>query len=249
MLELPGEVTKITSSCIKIDGKRECSYKIYGDGIEENKLDVVLPKFGRYEITNEIIDENKKFVNGFKVVKMDTLEYAYLREDDSKLLPFRYDLALDFNEYGFAMVGKDGRVSWIDKDFRYLDRDGEMSQDECDPYDFPFYGWNEVSRFSKGDIPLSRLMFEKFDQSRQVSYFGIDGKIKTFDIFDSFQKGIEFDRDGMAVADDLLLFANGNYLEFAKVMEICKQEGLKDMLNVAAKESSFENREVVYMKK
>ena len=67
-----------------------------------------------------IIDSNENFVNGFKVVKTANGEYAYIRESDNSLLPFRYDIAFDFNEFGFAIVGKDGSVSWINKDFKYL---------------------------------------------------------------------------------------------------------------------------------
>ena len=56
----------------------------------------------------EIIDNSNDFVNGFKVVQTSNGEYAYVRQSDFQLLPFRYDVASDFNEYGFAMVGKKG---------------------------------------------------------------------------------------------------------------------------------------------
>ena len=59
----------------------------------------------------DIIDDSREFVNGFKVVQTANLEYAYVREADNKLLPYRYDIATDFNEYGYAIVGKDARVS------------------------------------------------------------------------------------------------------------------------------------------
>ena len=59
-----------------------------------------------------------------------------LSEKDNILLPYRYDIATDFNEYGFAMIGKNGKVSWIDKKFNYLNIEGKIEKEGNEFNDF-----------------------------------------------------------------------------------------------------------------
>ena len=77
-------------------------------------------KYRLPEQSNCIIRSNMNFVNGFKLVEFNDNRYGYIREEDHLLMPYRYDIASDFNEFGLAIVGKNGSVSWINKNFEYL---------------------------------------------------------------------------------------------------------------------------------
>lgn len=229
------KINSIHNSCILVDrNQRNLYYEINEGKKDAIGVRVALPEFGRPKISSEIIDNSNDFMNGFKVVQTSNGEYAYIRQSDSLLLPFRYDVASDFNEYGFAMVGKEGSVSWIDTSFRYLDLNGDMVEEELSKGYAKFDGWQGISSFSKGSIPLSRVCDGRSTYVR-VSYFGIDGKFKEFyryngEIDDSFSissfgKGTIFDKNGHAMADGNMLFARGYYLSYGDLIEICEQKG------------------------
>ena len=80
------------------------------------------------------------------------------------------------------MVGKDGSVSWIDKEFRYFNAKEEKFLNEEENDSDIFNGYLSIADFSKGVTPLSRVCH--FGNNNLVSYFGIDGKIKGFYKFD-----------------------------------------------------------------
>ena len=125
MNELPKKITSIKGSRIFTqDEIVKVGYTLNEEQADETYIRVELPYYYgvylRHPKSLEIIDDSRDFVNGYKVVQTANKEYAYVREEDNKLLPYRYDIATDFNEYGYAMVGKDARVSWIDRDFRYF---------------------------------------------------------------------------------------------------------------------------------
>lgn len=182
MNKLPKEVNSLArrGSLFRYPEKscRTINY-IINDGEEtETRVQVELPVYFRPEMSEVIADDSNDFVNGFKVVKMKNGEYAYVRESNNSLLPFRYDVAFNFNEYGFAMVGKDGGVSWIDKNFNYLNLQGEMQKENTyDPYS-NFVGWQSISAFSDDEIPLSHLYYCAGIFKSIEGYFGADGKIR-----------------------------------------------------------------------
>lgn len=193
----------------------------------------------------DIIDDTRDFVNGFKVVQTANKEYAYVREEDNELLPYRYDIATDFNEYGYAMVGKDAKVSWIDREFRYFDADEEKFLDEMESNHARFNGFLSVSDFSKGETPLSRI--SRFYNNTDVSYLGIDGKYKEFfkcdgeriSESDSIKEfpgySTVFDDGGHATANDceLILLSGGYYLS---VKDLIRSAKIKDLMKIATKE-------------
>ena len=225
----------VHSSCILIRGNQRILYYEINEGKKDAiGVRVSLPEFGRPKISSEIIDNSNVFINGFKIVQTSNNEYAYIRQSDSLLLPFRYDVASDFNEYGFAMVGKDGSVSWIDTSFRYLNLQGDMIEEELEKRYAKFRGWQGVSSFSKGSIPLSRV-YDDRNTHGKVSYFGINGKFKEFyqyngeidDSFSimSFNQGTNFDENNRAIADGNMLFAKGYYSSYDDLIKICEQKG------------------------
>lgn len=229
------------SSAIVIERfKRNIHYEINRDEKDSICIPVVLPYSGRPEISTEIVDENNSFINGYKVVQTSNGEYAYIRQSDFQLLPFRYDIASDFNEYGFAMVGKNGSVSWIDTSFRYLNLEGEMIEEDFDINYAKFNGWQRVSSFSKGAIPLAQV-YDGRNAYGRVSYFGTDGKFKEFYKYDgeldesfpisNFSQGTIFDENGRAMADGNMLFARGYYVSYKDLIKICEQKGFITLIN------------------
>ena len=245
MDRLPKNFNSIIRSCaILVDkGVRHICYEI--NEKEENSANfrVQLPEYQRPKKSDEIVDSNDNFVNGFKVVKTANGEYAYVRESDNSLLPFRYDIAFDFNEFGFAIVGKDGSVSWIDKDFKYLNLQGEMVEEELDKSWAKFDGWQGISAFSKGDIPLSRV-YDGRNTYGRISYFGTDGKFKEFYKYNgeidsyfprtAFRNGSTFDEKGHAMADGNMIFAKGYYVSFKDLIKLSMEKGFIDSISADA---------------
>lgn len=239
---LPKINSIICRSAILVDRehKRNIFYEINQDEKDSMSIHVMLSSFGRPKTSTEIIDNSNDFINGFKVVQTSNGEYAFIRQSDLQLLPFRYDVASDFNEYGFAMVGKEGSVSWIDTSFRYLDLNGDMVEEELDKGYARFNGWQGISSFSEGSIPLSQV-YDGRNTYGRVSYFGIDGKFKEFyqyngeidDFFSlsSFGQGTIFDKNGHAMADGNMLFARGYYLSYIDLIEICEQKGFISVIS------------------
>lgn len=242
MDKLPKNINSIIHSCAILIDKdvRHICYEINEKEENSANIRVQLPKYSRPKKSDEIVDSNENFVNGFKVVKTANGEYGYVRESDNSLLPFRYDVAFDFNEFGFAIVGKDGSVSWIDKDFKYLNLQGEMVEEELDKNWAKFDGWQGISAFSKADIPLSRV-YDGRNRYGQISYFGTDGKFKEFyryngeiDSYDSrttFGNGSTFDEKGHAMAGGNMLFAKGYYVSFADLIKLSMENGFIDSIS------------------
>lgn len=261
MGKLPVKVNSIIAcnSIIPLytEGKRNIYYIINRDEETRTNIHVQLPEFHRPEKSDEIIDDSNNFVNGFKVVQTSNGEYAYVREADATLLPYRYDVAFDFNEYGFAIVGKEARVSWIDKDFKYFNRYGDMVEEPFTTVFYRFIGWHAISNFSKGSIPLSQV-FDLSCTENRVYYFGVDGKLRKFykydgEIYDSIQKisfreGTIFDENGHAFADDELLFAKGYYITLKDITKLCLQKGLIDSISEDA-EKCFDKETGKVLKK
>lgn len=260
MERLPRKINSIIrSSNVYSDYKyRYIYYTINEDEESQCVLRTKLPLYGRPFMSKEIIDDSHDFVNGFKVVLMATKEYAYIRQSDNKLLPFRYDVASDFNEYGFAMVGKDASTSWIDTDFKYLSFRGKMVEEDINNIFVDFNGFQGVREFSKGAIPLSKVYYFG-NRLSSISYFGIDGQLKEFCEFDGqlkrscplnrFNEGTDFDENGYANADGKILFARGYYCDFNDMLNICEQKGFLDIIRNDAEEClNIEEQELQKLK-
>lgn len=255
MIELPKEIKSIKGSVSSfVDKGTERYAYILNEGTDkEFHLTVLLPYSSRPDISFDIIDDSREFVNGFKLVQTANMEYAYVKEEDSTLLPFRYDIATDFNEYGYAMVGKDGKVSWIDKNFKYLNSKYEMVKEDSSK----FNGFLSVSDFSKGEHPLSKVCSCGYDWNMKTSYFGVDGKIKKFARYDgeiirdgdSIKKfsyySEDFNDKGYATANNdwLILLSSGYYLSAKNLIRICEEKGFLDTMN-----NKIEKQERNYIK-
>lgn len=255
MSDLPKEIKSIKGSVYSfVDKGTERYAYILNEGTDkEVRVNVLLPYYSRPNISFDIIDDSRGFVNGFKVVQLDNKEYAYVKEEGNTLLPFRYDVATDFNEYGYAMVGKDGKVSWIDKNFKYLNSKYEMVNEDSSK----FNGFLSVSDFSKGEHPLSKVCSCSSDWDKKTSYFGVDGKIIEFSRYDgeiirdrdsikNFSYYSEdFNDKGYATANNdwLILLSSGYYLYTKDLIRICEEKGFLDTIS-----SRVEKQEQDYTK-
>lgn len=159
----------------------------FDDEFMSGKVTIKAKKTNDYYGTEHdtIKESSDEFVNGFKVVRLENGKYSYVRESDNQLVPFKYDFATDFNEYGMAMVAKGGYVTWINKYFE-LSVSGLLKMYE-DRSDIPFTGWHSITEFSKGETPLSIMEFRNIKRygryvlnKSKTSAFGINGKVLKF---------------------------------------------------------------------
>ena len=251
MDKMPLKVNNITGGRAFIDRKRhtrKIGYTLNADTDEEEYITVILPENSRPFSSIKIINNNRDFVNGYKVVQTANKEYAYIREKDNTLLPFRYDIATDFNRYGYAMVGKDGNVSWIDKNFNYLNSKGEMVKESPLNEYANFDGFYRVDDFSNSDIPLSRVCYKYSDL---VSYFGTNGKLKEFYNYDGktiedfsnnqFLNGTCFYEGGYATTDNRILLSKGYSIYTKDLISICDGKGFFNTIskNIEKQEKSY----------
>ena len=213
-------------------------------------ITAVVPRYHRPKRSDEIVDQNEKFVNGYKVVVTENGEYAYVREIDNTLLPYRYDVAFDFNKHGFAIVGKDGDVSWINTEFKYLNRKGQMVEEELDNEYAKFKGWSEVRPFSVGTVPLARLYDGRDNFGAHVSYLNTKGELQKFYVYDGklSKKNYcddfvddwddktlaTFDKKGIAYTKDGILFAEGIYLSKNSLVQIVFDSGFMNNIREEA---------------
>jgi len=218
--------------------------------IEEIKIK--LPRTSEPNESNKIINKNNKFINGYKVVKVASGEYSYIDEANELLVPYRYDIAFDFNEYGYAIVCKDGNVTWINKNFHYLDSNGLFVKDTPNSNWQSSDVWQRVTSFSESKNPLS-LVSKNRGLCKKTAYLETTGKLKQFYRYDGklvntnphsvFRQGTTFDKDGIAMADDCMLFDKGYYMTYKDLIKICNQKGIIDTV-VEEAEKYFEQPKI-----
>ncbi len=205
--------------------------------------------------SDKVIATTDEFINGYKVVQVETGEYGYIREQDNLLLPYRFDIASNFNEYGYAMIARDGKATWLNKEFDLLSIDEEMIPYDEAINDFNRIGYQEVSNFSKGKIPLSRVYDNRRTLNRLTgsstafgfAYVGIDGKYKEFREYNGenlshyvhkrfdIGRGTDFDEKGRAITSGYFLFDNGSYIATEELRNICHKENILNHLKKETK--------------
>ena len=244
MSELPKKIVSIKGIRIAyLGGLVLYEYTLNEGQADEASISFKIPKSSKPDVSFDIIDNTRDFVNGFKVVQTADKKFAYVRENDRALLPYRYDIATDFNEYGYAMVGKNGSVSWIDKEFRYFNAKEEKFLNEKENDSDIFNGYLSITDFSKGINPLSRVCY--FGNNNLVSYFGIDGKIKEFYKFDGeniredypnktfsyYTTG--FNDKGYAISNngEHILLSSGYYISTKDLIRLNDEKGFLDPIN------------------
>lgn len=224
---------------VKVNQSMEVAcYEIDCENGTKRNIFVNIPKYHKPYKTDRIVDSNNEFVNGFKVVKLANNCYSYVREEDNTLMPYFYDIAFDFNEYNLAMVGKAGSVSWINKDFNYLDSKGNIVSEKEDSWK-NFDGWDALFNFYGKDNPLSRAYCGMEDYGRTV-YIDKENKIKRFFQYDGsvnknmfrteFFTGENFNDSKYAIADNYILYENGFCISKEDIIKLCLNDGYIDFL-------------------
>ena len=233
---------KIAKNIIENNHARSINYVVYRGEKAISTIKVKLPEVRRPEKSDKIIKSSQKFVNGYKIVQTENGEYGYIDEENNELLPYRYDLALDFNQYGYAIVGKDGNVTWINKKFEHLNIIGKMVKDYSTEKSWTKTdGWLKVSEFSKGNMPLSRVYDNKTKYGELVAYFNTSGELQEFYHYDNpndddfpktyFIHGTSFDESDTATAENYLLLARGYFMTYSELVNFCKQNGITNIIN------------------
>ncbi len=220
-------------------GEKILSYAIEYEGGKTTVVSINLPLKGRPLKTDEIAFANESFVNGFKVVKTKNGEYGYIREEDNCLLPYRFDVALDFNEYGLAMVGKHGYVTWINTNFEYLNSRGEMTMEQ---EGLPFSAWDKINAFSECESPLS-LVIRRFGDIYVYNYMDTFGKFKSFiEVgynkelkisslpLTTFHTGTSFNEQGYATVENFILSSKGYMIDLNDLLKMCADNGYIDLI-------------------
>jgi len=228
------------------EDKRRITYTIDEDYKTKCHYTAVVPRYWRPKRSDEIVEQNKNFVNGFKLVRTSNGEFGYIRESDNELLPYRYDIAFDFNEYGLAMVGKDGDVSWIDKDFNYINLECEKVQEDLDYNYGDFKAWQTIEQFSKGEKPIAKLYYGR-DTYAKIRYIDASGNLMSFRNFDGkirdnltttyFSSGTSFNKDGIARTGRSYLFARGYYIDYDDILEMAISRGFVNELSKEAEQA------------
>lgn len=224
--------------CFKINEGRKDSYYIVSGEVPNN---------GRPEPSSTIIKSSDHFINGFKVVMLSNGEFAYVSESDNSLLPFRFDLATDFNEFGLAMVAKGHYVTWMNQEFKILSKEGEY-MDVLDEETFNRNGFMSVEKFRNEETPLSSVTFAQTGDYK-CSYVDKNGEIKLFHSLDEqgnldLSKGvssfcdsepISFNPYGYTLTAPWALLSSGVILNIYELVDICEQNGMLDILNSSKK--------------
>ncbi len=197
-----------------------------------------------------IIDDSRSFVQGYKLVAMKDGSFAYVRESDGVLLPYRFDIASDFNECGFAMVGFRGSVTWINTHFEYLGGHVWYSMDSMDAFDEA--PWKGVGDFSGSkDAKVSPMVYPIFGgTSNLLTYLNVDGEFQKFKQYDGniseeckemfaipqkkvMFRGIKdydmsqfaFDDNGRLQIEDCIYFSRGFYVTIHDLIKISRERG------------------------
>lgn len=148
----------------------------------------------RNAIATKLIDESGEFSYGFKVVQTTSEGFAYIRESDGELLPFRFDIAGDFNEHRLAMVGKNGEVSWINTDFNFINSKGQFvplqTSFQNDKFLNPTHfgtsdsAWKAIYTFDHDGEEKPAAFVSKDREGDCVSYINPNGELVKFYRYD-----------------------------------------------------------------
>ena len=235
------------------DIKTTDNYKVYKYKINGSTYKTVVSKeYDNLRMTEiDIKPKTDEFVNGYKVVRTVTGAYSYKRELDNLVLECRFDIATNFNEHGLALVARNGKVTWMNQNYELLNIRGEFVPYKGiidNPNEFGFQG---VGAFSKGDIPLSRVVDRNtkiLSKNNSTVSFGFayvepNGKYKAFCEYDgeslsnhktvNFEKGygVDFDENGCAFGTNYIIFANGGYVSTSNLRDIAKKEFFVNAIN------------------
>ena len=206
--------------CVIKDGNKMVSYRINARMEDEALIEHDYNFNDMLNIVPEIVDESS-FSKNYKLVLLSNGLYTYVNRKNH-FVGHTYDFATDFNEHGYAMACKDGKISWINTDFEYLTVAGTFSAD-----DTKFNGFDEVHDFCEGPNYLSRVVS---NNNLTMTHYFFDTRTKKFVDFlkfnndcwyidehlTSFSGATDINKMGWAYGAlgrmDVFIFAKGYYV-------------------------------------
>ncbi len=213
------------------------------------------------ENAKRITEVPKDFINGFKVIRFGNGEYGYMKEDGT-VDHHRFDIAGNFNEYGFAMVAKNGKVTWINREFCFLstrlDEDTGLYVHEMTAKEMiPSQSYNSIEDFMGEESPISSIQYYH-DCCMTYFFLNTSGEIQKFfsyrnpkepkcslrDYRTMFSKKPTFDKHGVALVDNIVLFANGRYISVSFLIDILKNLGLLDQIDELVNNYPLESKPI-----
>lgn len=223
---------EISAECLS-NNQKNINYLINGDTIFPVQNKIIETK---EDEENLYVLEEGESVNDFRLVKLSNGQYSFI-DKNNKLVPYKYDLALPFNKFGLSMVCRNGGVTWINKDFKILNFDGELVDDNISD-SILINGFSRIDNFNNSKYPLSRVYIKNDDITKEdiVAYVDTNCKFKKFYKFDGsidkdrfdefFNSGSNFDNKGHAITNDEYLFSKGYYVSNNDLIKYMESEGL-----------------------
>ena len=159
----------------------------------------------KIDCEERVLKSYKSNYSPFTLVYLANNTYAY-QNACGTLLPYRFDYATTFNEYGLAMVCLNGKVTWMNDNFEMLTY-GEKLKDEDN-----FDGFDKVHNFSAGNNPLSlvdHIVSGMGENESMKIYFYVTPELK-------FKKFYKFDGQLAKIYENCFTYANNFSNDFTK---------------------------------
>ena len=260
VVEFPKRFNTIESHLefIRSDGieKIKRARYIFTFGEENKQIDFAIEKtiddIESEYFTIDWENSSDSFHFGYRLVRFVDGTFGYVKKGNGEeICPFKFDIASEFNEYGLAMIGKNGCVNWIDHNFEYLSMSGNKISCKNVLRENILRGgeWEFLSDFPNGSDPLSTMFTSRFHKEGRVVYLKSDGSIQVFRRFDGNILGeqqcvfgpvnfarrelsfrdigfIRFGPEGYKVLQDRILFAKGYYSTLEDALQIASKSGV-----------------------
>lgn len=185
-------------------------------------------KYVEYRTRDLVREEEEKIevvsvgeeVNGFRRVMFSNGKVGF-QDREGNVLQYRFSIASDFNEYGFAMIGTSDGVTWINREFKKLTSRGSWTILE-DKFALLPTG---VSEYVNG---LSIISFNRRSK-RQTFVLDTNGQKVVFrdskrDLAVEFESQTDIRsslaEDGYQITSKGIFFANGTFMMFEDLVDL-----------------------------
>lgn len=118
-------------------------------------------------IKPEVIDFSSVAKFGYHLVKLSNGYYTYKEYGKYKLSNFCFDFATDFNALGLAVVCKDGKITWLNTKFQYLN---SRTEEFIPLTKNNFDGYRYLSNLNKEKIGSAKKGYDADETELDVGY-------------------------------------------------------------------------------
>ena len=223
MSEIKSKISTIVANSYDTESENDIAIATYTIIDKNNNSKTIELRYPMYIMYTEyirkggiIIDTENKPAYGFKLVKNSYNQSMFMRVSDNAVIPYIFDIATNFNIYGLALVAKDGKIAWIDREFMYYDVEG-TKKELCEEHRMD--GWWSVSSFTGGITKLSRCIADL--EQGYTSFVDTFLNIKEFRKYDGEKLSDQsMDRFSGLLTD----FDKTGYARRVKNSEECQEE-------------------------